>query len=112
MRGVRSPERAAPILRAFRGGARGRPNSRMRATADTRAVIFGYLAGRRVMRALCGGMAEGCAASRSPAGNDVIAPRAGFSGSWTPHNKRMHATADTRDIIYQQRRGAARDARR
>jgi hypothetical protein len=32
-------------------------------------------------------------------GSDVIAPRSGFSGSWTPHNKRMHATARSAAFI-------------
>ena len=29
----------------------------------------------------------------------MLAPRAGDSGTWTPHNKRMHATRDTNDVI-------------
>jgi len=29
----------------------------------------------------------------------MLAPRAGSSGSWTPHNKRMHATRDTLRVI-------------
>jgi hypothetical protein len=41
MRGVRSPERAVLRTLEFHPGARGRPNSRMHATADTQAVIFG-----------------------------------------------------------------------
>jgi hypothetical protein len=39
-------------------------------------------------------------------GNDGLAPRPGFSETWTPPNKRMHATADTRDAI--KSRGARR----
>jgi hypothetical protein len=50
MPGVRSPERAAPILRAFRGGALRRSNKRMHATADTLPVINLHGLGRRVMR--------------------------------------------------------------
>ena len=41
-----------------------------------------------------------------------IAPRAGCLGEGAPPNKRMHATADTNLVIYFQRLGAARDARR
>jgi hypothetical protein len=36
---------------------------------------------------------------RAPDGRDVIAPRTGSCVSWTPHNKRMHPTADTRDFM-------------
>jgi hypothetical protein len=52
MPGVRSPERAGLRTRMFHPGALERPNSRMHATADTQAVIFGCGVGRRVMRAL------------------------------------------------------------
>src|SRR5215204_4446960 len=31
-----------------------------------------------------------------------MTPHAGFGGTWTPPNKRMHATADTRDVIFGQ----------
>jgi hypothetical protein len=37
-----------------------------------------------------------------PGGEDALALRSDFSGTWTPHNKRMHATADTRDVIFGQ----------
>ncbi len=47
-----------------------------------------------------------------PGSEDKLAPRSGGSENWTPHNKRMHATADTSDVIYLQPLGAARDARR
>jgi hypothetical protein len=50
--------------------------------------------------------------TQGPSGGNVIAPRSGFSETWTPHNKRMHATADTTLVMLQQWRGAARDARR
>jgi len=52
MPGVRSPESAAARLWAFHGGARGRPNIGMHATADTEAVKLRRGAGRRVMPAL------------------------------------------------------------
>jgi hypothetical protein len=71
----------------------------MHPTADTTAVIFGTGAARRVMRALCGGLAEGMNGTSVPGGGDVLAPRSGFGESWTPHNKRMHATADTQLVI-------------
>jgi hypothetical protein len=38
-------------------------------------------------------------APRSVGGGRRITPRADDSGSWTPPNKRMHPTADTRDVI-------------
>jgi hypothetical protein len=47
---VRSLESAAPILRAFRGGALERPNKRMHATRDTTDVMLRLGAGGRVMR--------------------------------------------------------------
>jgi hypothetical protein len=50
MRSVRSLESAAPILRAFRGGALERPNKRMHATRDTTDVMLRLGAGGRVMR--------------------------------------------------------------
>jgi len=42
----------------------------------------------------------------------VIAPRAGYDVTGAPHNKRMHATADTQAVKFLQSLGAARDARR
>ena len=41
-----------------------------------------------------------------------MTPRAGFSGSWAPPNKRMHATRDTPLVMLSGRCGRARDARR
>jgi hypothetical protein len=52
--GVRSPERASPILWAFQAGAVGRSNSGMHPTRDTQAVINLKRAGGRVMPALAG----------------------------------------------------------
>jgi hypothetical protein len=40
-----------------------------------------------------------------PGGGDALALRAGDSGTWTPHNKRMHATRDTQDVIKLRRAG-------
>ncbi|MDQ3816359.1 MAG: hypothetical protein M3362_01555 [Acidobacteriota bacterium] len=57
-------------------------------------------------------MAKWSDAPRSPEGGRRIACRAGGSGSWAPPNKRMHATRDTSDFIYNQRGWRARDARR
>jgi hypothetical protein len=50
--------------------------------------------------------------TRGPSGGNVMAPRTGDSETWTPHNKRMHATADTVVVKFLQKCGAARDARR
>ena len=47
-----------------------------------------------------------------PDGRDVIAPRPGVSGTWAPHNKRMHATRDTAAVMLRESCGRARDARR
>jgi hypothetical protein len=38
--------------------------------------------------------------SEEPVGGRRIALRASFCASWTPPNKRMHATADTTVLIY------------
>jgi len=50
--------------------------------------------------------------SEGPVGGRRMMGRAGLSESWTPPNKRMHATRDTRDVIYNHGCGRARDARR
>jgi len=34
-----------------------------------------------------------------PGSDDVIAPHSGHGVGWAPHNKRMHATADTEVVI-------------
>jgi len=47
-----------------------------------------------------------------PGSDDVIAPHSGHGVGWAPHNKRMHATADTQAVKFLQSLGAARDARR
>jgi hypothetical protein len=57
-------------------------------------------------------MKEGLCQMRGPDGRDVIAPRAGSGGRCAPPNKRMHATRDTSNVIYNRRCGRARDARR
>jgi hypothetical protein len=57
-------------------------------------------------------MMERDSAPRSVGGGRRIALRAGLRVSWTPPNKRMHATADTTDVMLRDRLGAARDARR
>jgi hypothetical protein len=44
-------------------------------------------------------MMERDSAPRSVGGGRRIALRAGLRVSWTPPNKRMHATRDTRDVI-------------
>ena len=49
---------------------------------------------------------------RGPDGRDVIAPRSGSSVSGAPHNKRMHATRNTKALMLQPGCGRARDARR
>ena len=76
------------------------PNNGMHPTADTVLLIY-------YQRRGAAGDAERYAAVSpegkhricGPGGGDVIAPRPGSSGSWTPHNKRMHATRDTQDVI-------------
>ena len=45
-------------------------------------------------------------------GETRIAPRAGFIGSWTPHNNGMHPTRDTNDFIKPQSGRRAGDAGR
>ena len=47
-------------------------------------------------------MTKGSNAPRSPSGGRRITARAGFGVSWTPPNKRMHATADTTALIFGQ----------
>jgi hypothetical protein len=72
----------------------------MHATADTTVVKYLLGAGRRVMRSV-----------RSL---ESAAPRlsAFRGGALERPNKRMHATRDTMVVIYNQRCGRARDARR
>ena len=76
------------------------PNNGMHPTADTLLVMYRQRLGAagdagRYAAVLPEGMCRIC----GPRGGDVIAPRAGFGGSWTPHNKRMHPTADTRVVM-------------
>ena len=78
-----------------------RHNNGMHPTADTLLVIY-------LQRCGAAGDAERYAAvtpkgmrrTSGPDRSNVVAPRSGFGGSWTPHNKRLNATAHSAAFIH------------
>ncbi|MDQ3816356.1 MAG: hypothetical protein M3362_01540 [Acidobacteriota bacterium] len=69
-------------------------------------------AGRRVIGGVRRRYDERAQGFEEPVWLRRSAPRAGFGGSWTPPNKRMHATRDTNHFMLRGWLGRARDARR
>jgi hypothetical protein len=79
----------------------------MHPTADTSTFIFQQRCGAAGDAGRYAAVSpKGKCLTFGPDGSDVIAPRAGPGGSCAPHNKRMHATADTRAVKFL--RGAGR----